>query len=513
MSLHEPAFVLLFLPAVLAGFHLARRFAPAGGAWSLLVASVAFYALGDLASLPFVAGLVIANLGVGRALGARPPGRGRNLLLGAGVALDLGVLAVFKYVAGGDVLPTGQGGGMPLGLSFIVLQQITWLVDLWRRPPGRPPAPWSRFALWSVFFPQMIAGPIFRWDDAEPQYVRDLAPPPAADVARGLSLFVVGLAKKALLADPIGQVADPLFAAAGAGASLGFLEAWIAAWAFLLQLYFDFSALSDMAIGIGLMLGLRLPINFNSPLKARSGSDCFDRWHMSLTAFVRAYVFGPLYAFVRRRAPGKAAQRTLIAWATATILSLSLVGWWHGARPTYVLSGFLIGVAAVLLQLRAAIGAAAPARRPGVAGQAGVLLGLMVFGVFFRAPDLGAAVRVLGGLVQPWTLSLGQRAAALLPAPVQTVFPADGFLPHAAMPASSAWLALAVASGLALLAPNTLQIFNLAGHPGAPAALTAPRLLAWRPSLGWAIACALLLAASIVASVGLGARAALYGVF
>ena len=526
MVSHEPAFVLLFLPLALGLFWLTARFRPGWSVAALLAASLAFYAIADPRHLTMAGLLVLANYGLGRRIATAPAGSARNLALTAGVALNLGLLAFHKYAAAflpgpAAAPPTGLAqAAMPLGLSFIVLQQITWLVDLWRAPPASAPAlalPLGRFGLYSLFFPQMIAGPILRYEDGAQAYAELGRRPPAAnDVARGLSLFSVGLAKKVLIADQIGRIADPLFAAAGAGYAPTFTEAWLAGVAFLMQLYFDVSGISDMAIGIGLMVGLRLPINFNSPLKARNGSECFDRWHMSLTAFVRAYVFTPLYGLIRRRAQGKAARRSMIAWAGATVVSLSLVGWWHGAQPTFVISGFLIGVAAVGLQLHAARrgtpAGAAPGRLAGLGGRAVILTGLMVFGVFFRAPDLATVGRILAGLVRPWTVSVGARVGALLPEPVREAVAVGGFLPGAPMPPMIAFVALAAGLVIAFAAPNTLQVFGLWDHPGAPAA--APiRRLAWRPGALWAGLCALLLVAAVVASVGIEPRAALYGAF
>ncbi len=525
MALNDPAFVVLFLPVVLGLFWLTGRFRPGWSAATLLAASLAFYAFGDLRQLPTVGILILINFAIGRFIGtAAPGGRARNTALAAGVALNLGVLALHKYglgsgVAGafGSEAANLTQGAMPLGLSFIVLQQVTWLVDAWRDPVAVRALPPGRFALYSLFFPQMIAGPILRYADGAKQYqALGRRPVAAEDVARGLSLFIIGLAKKVLIADQIGRVADPLFTAAGSGYSPTFLEAWIAGWAYLLQLYFDFSGLSDMAIGIGLMVGLRLPVNFNSPLKARNGSECFDRWHMSLTAFVRAYVFAPLYAAIRHRAPGRATARTMIAWAGATVVSLSLVGWWHGARPTFVISGFLIGVAAVLLQLRDAGPVTRPVMPKPVAAAFGhvlIVVGLIVFGVFFRAADLATVGRMLGGLMQPWTLSLGARAAALLPDPIQTRIVADGFLPGVPMPPVAAFAALALGTVIVFAAPNTLQIFGLWDHPGAPGRTISPRRLSWRPDSRWAAACAFLLTAALIVSVGVEARAALYGEF
>lgn len=510
MAFHDLSFLIAFLPAALALFHLAQRYRPAWKGAVLLLASALFYALGDPVHLPLLAGLVLTNFVAGRVMLRRPAGRGRTLVLAAAIVLDLAVLAAYKYgwVPGQGPMATEAlavtQGQLPLGLSFFTLQQITYLVDLWRRPaPREGPLGLVDYALYSSFFAQIVVGPILRYDQAEPQY-RSLSRTRvgAVEAARGLSLFTIGLTKKLLIADSIALVVDPAFAAVAAGHPPGFLEAWLVGWAYLLQLYFDFSGYSDMAIGIGIAVGLRLPINFNSPLKASSPSECFDRWHMSLVAFVRAYLFAPLFSFGRKIGRGGTAARSLRSWAAATIVSLTAIGWWHGAEGTFVLSGFLIAIVAVGYQLWSLAlprrgGRSDPGRRLG--GRALVLTGLIVFGIFFRADTLDTVGVLLRSMFLPWTAPQLSFAAAMEVSP-------------------PALAGVAAGSAIALFMPNTMQIFGLFGHPGAPAVRSGPlprwpARFVWNIRPAWAGALSLLFAAALLFAGSRGTAPVIYAQF
>ncbi|HEY0044456.1 MAG TPA: MBOAT family O-acyltransferase [Allosphingosinicella sp.] len=499
MLTYDSGFIALFLPALLLVFWTLERFGAGARIGVLLGASILFYWLADPRHAPLVASLVLVNFAIGAAL-TRLPAR-RGAMIGGGVLLNVAVLAFYKYWTSPADLAGAEAGagllqtGLPLGLSFFILKQISWLVDLPAEasPIGARQLP--RFALYSVFFPQMVAGPVFRFRDANAEYAAlEAGRIDRSTVALGLSVFAMGAAKKLLIADPIGLAVDPLFAAVADGHVPSMAEAWAASWCYLLQLYFDFSGVSDVALGIGLMVGLRLPVNFYSPLKARTATSYFDRWHISLVIFIRTYVFAPLYQWVRRRAKGSARSRTMIATAAATLISLSLVGWWHGARPTYVLSGFLTGLVAVGFQL-AAFRRTGPARAPGRArlavGHAGVILVLMLFLVLFRADSLETA-----GAIYRSLLGLGGEASVgrpLLPAfSMAGGFEAMFHIPSQASP--TGLMIAAAATLIAFAAPNSVQIFDLYDHPGAPGRPGRRTRLQWRRSLIWAGVTALLLA-------------------
>ena len=473
MLTYDPKFVAFFLPALLATYWLLRNRSGGARIAVLLAASALFYWLADPRHAPLVASLVLLNFAAGIAV-TRAGGRRRIGIAAGTILLNVAVLAAYKYAASPADLAGAEPAagliqtGLPLGLSFFILKQISWIADLAPAQAGRVGArDMPRFALYSIFFPQMVAGPVFRYRDAAREYealeTGSLVP---ASLALGLSVFAVGLAKKLLIADPIGGVVDPIYAAAAAGHALSAAEAWAAAWCYLIQLYFDFSGISDIALGIGLMVGLRLPINFYSPLKARSATEYFDRWHISLVVFIRTYVYAPLFRWVRRHVPGSATSRAVKASAAATLLSLTLFGWWHGARPSYVLCGFAGGLIAVAYQLAElrwpSRGARGPARR--LFARVTVLLGLVLICVLFRSGSLATAAALYRGLVG---FGSGAPGEPLLPQ-LGAIGGHDGIL-HAASAASGAGLIVAaLATVLAFAAPNTVQIFDLYDHPGAP---------------------------------------------
>jgi len=513
---YDPKFVAFFLPALLGAYWLLRNRGGGARIAVLLAASASFYWLADPRHAPLVAGLVLLNFAAGMAV-TRASGRSRMGIAAGSVLLNVAVLAAYKYAASPADLAGAEPAagliqtGLPLGLSFFILKQISWIADLApgeADPVGARDMP--RFALYSIFFPQMVAGPIFRYRDAAREYEaleKGAAAP--ASLALGLSVFAVGLAKKLLIADPIGGVVDPIYAAAAAGQALSAAEAWVAAWCYLIQLYFDFSGISDIALGIGLMVGLRLPINFYSPLKARSATEYFDRWHISLVVFIRTYVYAPLFRWVRRHVGGSATTRAVKASAAATLLSLSLFGWWHGARPTYVLCGLLGGLIAIAYQLAElhwpSTGARGPARR--LFARVTVILGLVLIGVLFRSGTLSTAAAVYGGLAG---LGGGAPGGPLLPQ-LAAISGLDGIL-HVASAASGAGLLIAaLGTVLAFAAPNTVQIFDLYSHPGAPQRPAASPV--WRLDAARAALTGLLIAAALMQGLNGDLSATIYARF
>jgi alginate O-acetyltransferase complex protein AlgI len=339
MLFNSQLFVLGFLPPLLAVFYLvagwrtARQLVVIGG-------SVLFYGLWNWRFVPLLAGLTLANWLIVQLYGRTAI---RGLLLG-GVALNLTALGVFKYAnffAGTasallGTPPVAWSVVLPLGISFFTFQKISYLVDLYRG--ARPIYGLLDFAEFVSFFPQLIAGPLVRHDEIIPQFARDPRGPDAwENLSRGMALFVIGMAKKACLADTLALAVDPLFAKAALG-PLNATEAWSAALCYALQIYFDFSGYSDMAIGLGLMFGLRLPFNFDAPYRAVSIRDFWRRWHMTLSRFLRDYLYIPLGG--NRVAPPRQAANV--------ILTMLLGGLWHGAAWSFVAWGGLHGVALAL---------------------------------------------------------------------------------------------------------------------------------------------------------------------
>lgn len=397
MLFSSQAFIVVFLPAVLAAYYLAAS-SPAWRLRVLVLASLLFYGYWDARFVPLLAGSIAGNWLLARAFAASSLG----VLVPAGVALNLLLLGVFKYAdffAASVLATVGQthvpwSVVLPLGISFFTFQQISYLVDLRR---GRAPAyPLLHYAAYVTFFPQLIAGPIVRHNELIGQFDADPCRPGLHErLARGLVLFTLGLIKKVFLADEYAPLVDTRFAEVAAGGALGGGDAWFAALAYTAQLYFDFSAYSDMAIGLGLMFGLRLPLNFDAPYRALSIREFWRRWHMTLSSFLRDYVYIPLGG--SRQGPARAAGAVL-----ATML---LCGLWHGAGWTFVVWGAAHGVAIVVARTWAGSGMRLPAPFAWA-----LTMGFVIAGwVLFRAADFGVARDMLAAMAgaQGWAARAG----------------------------------------------------------------------------------------------------------
>ncbi len=399
------AFIFGFLPVALGGYWLlARRTSPR--LWYLLAASLAFYSYWDWRFTPLLAGSILFNWLAAELFFAF---RHRGVLIAAIVA-NLACLALFKYLGFfEDIVAESTGWhpmlarlALPLGISFFTFHHIIYLADLLRG--SAPRYRFRDYALYIALFPQILAGPLVRHREIVPQFSRSpLQPDWAERLARGVALFVIGLAKKLFLADALATHVDPVFARAAesGGAMLSCGDAWSGALAFTLQLYFDFSGYSDMAIGLALMLGFALPYNFAVPYRATSLREFWRRWHMTLSRFLRDYLYIPLGG----------SRQNLAGHLLALLATMVLGGLWHGAGWTFVIWGALHGFGLSIEVLW---------RRwlrspPAAIGWALVIAFWIVSLVFFRASSLDAALRVLhamAGQTVPGPLS-GWRAIAL----------------------------------------------------------------------------------------------------
>ena len=488
MLFNSYVFLLGFLPAALAGFFACARLGgqPAAAGWFLVAASLLFYGWWNPAFLPLLGASVAVNYAAARAIGATA-GRGRvqSALLGAAIAADLGALVWFKYLA--DLLGFLHAHGaigfamaapaLPLGISFFTFTQIGYLVDC-RAGLARGRG-LRDYLLFVTFFPHLIAGPILHHREIMPQFADPATwAGSARNLAVGSGIFVIGLLKKCLLADPLAPLAAAGFDHA---AGVGLLGAWAAAAAYSLQIYFDFSGYSDMAIGLARMFNLRFPLNFNSPYKADSVIDYWQRWHMTLTRYLTLYLFTPLaLAAARRRVRrglkvGRAGQASLGGFVTLVAvpigITMALAGIWHGSGLTFVVFGVLHGVYLAINHAWRVFGP----RRAGPGGRIGRIaltyLAVLAGAVVFRASSLGAAGSVLAGMAGLHGLGL--------PSALGT----RGMLAAAR---TVGWLGGLYA--IVWLAPNTQQIMR--GFAPALEAVCAGPLpwLAWRPNLPWAIA-------------------------
>ncbi len=503
MTIAPALFFVVFLPAVLVGFRLCCRFLPSQAAHFLVLASLVFYAALDLRALPLLLASICFNFWITGVLRQDPNHRARWSAFG--VTLNLLPLVFYKYV---HAAPTADDlglfvvAGVPLGLSFYTFQQITCLFDI--QQEGAPRLSFFRHALFGSFFAQIPAGPISRYRDLAPQLAGlGSKPVPLPTLLAGLSLFTCGLGKKLLLADPLGAIVGPIYAFSLAGHSLGFLRAWTLAWTFLLQLYFDFSGYSDMAIGFALALGLVLPVNFNSPLKAISGTEFMDRWHISLVAWVREYLFQPVFQMVRRLTFGTAPQRRILAWATATVVSMVVIGLWHGRRISLVVSWFAIGVLLVAFQLP---GLLRPQyRQTGTRATAGALRRTLRLGGNLMLVCLLSLPLLATGRGQLLPILQNMAGWSLLQ------HSPSGFPGHLLSATDVA--AILFASLIVFCAPNTMQIFGLLPRTRLQAPDAGMAALRWRPGFAWGVTLGTLLLAEIVFAGARGGGSFIYARF
>jgi alginate O-acetyltransferase complex protein AlgI len=382
MLFNSQVFITGFLPLVLALYYLCASHRTARQA-VVVLASLAFYGWWDIRFVPLLAGLTIANWLIAQWFGAQ---RGKWIPV-LGVVLNLAVLGLFKYAdffRGTAAALLGDSFRpwhliLPLGISFFVFQKISYLIDL--RRGDRHIYNFLDFCMFVTFFPQLIAGPIVRHNEIIHQFSLDPCRPEMwENLSRGFVLFVIGVAKKVALADTLAMVADPLFNRT-VGASLSAVEAWIATGAYTLQIYFDFSGYSDMAIGLALMFGLRLPMNFNAPYRAVSIRDFWRRWHMTLSRFLRDYLYIPLGGN----------RCGALRQAFNVIVTMLLGGLWHGANWTFVAWGGLHGLALAVNHVWQGWGF----RLPRVIAWALTLLFVMAGWVLFRSADFATAGDVL----------------------------------------------------------------------------------------------------------------------
>lgn len=333
MAFSSVAFLFGFLPLALLCYFLIPVRLRGGRNLVLLLFSLFFYAWGGVRLLPVLLASCVLNWGA--ALLAAPGRKRRKAVLAAALILNLGMLGYFKYT--GFLLGNLNALGLdvaapaivlPAGISFFTFQAIAYLTDVYR---GTVPAERGllRLTLYMAFFPQLLQGPIVRYGDFAPALADRREN--SADAAAGAVRFCFGLAKKVLLADALGQIADGAFAA---GDRLTVGLAWLGAIAYTLQLYFDFSGYTDMALGLGRVFGFRLPENFNYPYIARSASEFWRRWHMTLSFWFRDYVYIPLGG--NRCSKGRQVVNLLVVWL--------LTGLWHGSAWNFVLWGLYYAV-------------------------------------------------------------------------------------------------------------------------------------------------------------------------
>jgi alginate O-acetyltransferase complex protein AlgI len=419
MLFNSATFIFVFLPIVMVGFLVFTKvgWGRASVLW-LSVASIAFYGWWNATYVPLLLASIGFNYLLGRLLSRRPS----VTFFLLGVALNLVLLGYYKYteffihaadqMAGLDwVAPHIT---LPLAISFFTFQQIAYLSDA--HDGAAVEHDFLNYCLFISFFPHLIAGPITHHREMLPQFGRLMSG--QGEIGRGsvgLTLFLIGLFKKVVLADPFGSYARPVFALASGGQVPQFDAAWAGALSYALQIYFDFSGYTDMAIGLGLLFGISLPPNFDSPFKARNIIEFWSRWHMTLTRFLTAYVYNPIVLHMTRarsrrglpmpRRGNMTPGAFVMLVALPSVLTMFVSGFWHGAGWQFIVFGLLHGLYLAVNHGWRAIKAARGWAVDGggwIAHTASVLLTflcVLIGLVFFRASSVGAALNLLHGMV------------------------------------------------------------------------------------------------------------------
>lgn len=405
MLFNSYQFIFLFLPFTLAAYFVLGKFGNRAPVLWLALASLVFYSVSNWKFVPLLVASVAFNYTVGWLLiEARLHPLSRFAALAAGVIGDILVLGYFKYAGflaanlnamfstelTVDIL-------LPVGISFYTFTQIAFLVDAYRGKVARYGLP--HYALFVTYFPHLIAGPILHHKDMIPQFEQEPSRRPNPHlIVCGLIIFSIGLFKKTCMADAI----QPFVALAFGPTPPSFGQAWIGTLAYTFQLYFDFSGYSDMAIGISLMFGIFLPVNFNSPYKATSIIDFWRRWHMTLSQFLRDYLYFPLGGN----------RRGVIMRYVNLMVTMLLGGFWHGAAWTFVVWGALHGLYLCVNHAWNNYGPTIPPRLAGAANIGAFIvtfLSVAIAWVLFRADSLASAVHILSTMATPGVAAFGDR--------------------------------------------------------------------------------------------------------
>jgi D-alanyl-lipoteichoic acid acyltransferase DltB (MBOAT superfamily) len=487
MLFNSLGFLFIFLPIVLLGYQLAGYIGRRAVIVWLAVMSLVFYAEWRREFLFLLGASILFNFACSRllvALKERQPLQG-YVLFGS-VAGNLLLLGYYKYLfpflngLGRLEILHHQFAGvlLPLGISFFTFTQIGYLIDL--KQGAAEPQEFVDYVLFVTFFPHLIAGPLLHHSEIMPQFRENrIYRLRVDDLAVGFSWFVMGLFKKVFIADSMAPFADAAFASPG---SLSAVGAWAGVLSYTVQLYFDFSGYSDMAIGLARMLSIRFPLNFDSPYKAANIIDFWSRWHMTLTRYVTLYLYNPVSLWVNRRrlAKGKKVSRKGSATiegfssmvALPTLFSMLLIGVWHGAGFQFLLFGLFHGVY-LTINHGWRIFRGKKAERTGVSRwmvhTGCVLLTLLcvVIGqVLFRANSTTGAFQMMGSMV-------ARHGAGI----------------HEAAAQAKIFARLVVLFAIIWLLPNTQQILAKYDPAEGVVALNSwlGRRLLWRPSTGWAV--------------------------
>lgn len=510
MLFNSYEFIFVFLPFVVAVFFALGRTSRVWALRWVIAASLFFYGYWRPLNVLIIAPSVLINFILARLLlrlGKQESRSAAQAVLVLGIAFNVAFLGYFKYSnffvsAMNDAFGTHMFLAriiLPLGISFITFQKIAFLIDV---HAGRIESfTLHDYCLFVLFFPQLIAGPIVHYREMMPQFHRISCRFDKINVSVGCTLIAFGLFEKVFVADNLAKFVTPIYERTAAGSSIGLLSAWIGAVGFTLQIYFDFTGYTDMALGIARLFGVRLPPNFNSPLRASSIIDFWLRWHMTLTRFLTAYIYNPLSLWLTRRRvarglsglggrnKGSGAFIELLMFPT--LLTMLVSGIWHGAGYTFIVWGMLHGLFLTINHVWRLLGTKLwrdKASYERVMQPAGFIITFVCVAasmVIFRSVNLKTAAHVLQGMVGLHGIGLSELNTTLSIGRIRTLL----------------WMM--ASAFVALICSNTLQILNLyepalGWKPSVQETVTGKTRIAWQPSLAWAIAVSMIVAIGIL---------------
>jgi D-alanyl-lipoteichoic acid acyltransferase DltB (MBOAT superfamily) len=488
-------FLFVFLPTVLAGFYfIGRSLGRLAALGWLLLASMVFYASWKLEYLWILFASILFNYSLACLIGVG--GRFKKSLLMFSLAGNIFLLLYYKVLIAGyfdsarvttAAFSTTEDLLIPLAISFITFQQIAFLVDTYKG--GIRKVNWVEYSLFISFFPQLLMGPIVHYRELVPQFrLSTLCVWRWDNIAVGFSIFTVGLFKKVVLADGISPYVDSVYSAVYLGHSISPLDAFGAAIGFSLQLYFDFSGYADMAVGLGRIFNINLPINFDSPFRAVNRFDYWRRWHISFGAFMRQYLFFPLAR----------SKKLKVGRIGALILTVFVSSIWHGLGPTFIVWGGLQGLFLLAVHFRRHVFQYLNIRYPlrFFSPWGSVLLTFfttVMLGVFFRAKDITSAFSIFDNMHRGFLLFM------------------DGEFSRIALESLISRIDIAMIIVMSVIVwglPNTRRLFSsywaaIDQRPKAPGYTPADLLpgaskLYFSPKIGWAVCISVMLFAALV---------------
>jgi alginate O-acetyltransferase complex protein AlgI len=515
MLFNSYEFIFVFLPIVVIVFFVLGK---ASRVWALrwvIATSLFFYGWWRPMNVLIIAPSVLINFVLARLLQRlckQENQRAAQAVLALGILFNVAFLGYFKYsnfLVGtiNDIVGTQMFLAriiLPLGISFITFQKIAFLIDV---HAGRIESfTLQDYCLFVLFFPQLIAGPIVHYREMMPQFHRLSCRFDKDNVSVGLTLFAFGLFKKVFLADSLAKFVTPIYERAASGSSMALVPAWIAAVGFALQIYFDFSGYTDMALGIARLFGVRLPANFNSPLRASSIIDFWLRWHITLTRFLTAYIYNPLALWLTRRRAARGrlglARRNkgfgafIELLMFPTLLTMLVSGAWHGAGYTFLVWGLLHGFFLTVNHASRLLGPKLlrdKSRYEQIMQPAGFVItfvSVVASMIIFRSVDLKTAGHLLEGMFGLHGLGLA------------------GLRGSFSIGLRDMMLWLGASAFIALGCPNTLQMLSryepaLGWKPSLQNGASFQTRVLWRPSLAWAVAVSTIV---VIGMLNLGGR-------